>query len=420
MSMKRNLATVADLARPVRLARALARAFDGVGERCAFVGLRCGRELASAFVADGGGFGSDVPYAPLPVGCLAKLLTATLAAQTLAKARIDVETHLVDLVDVDGWHSALERVTLRHLLEHTHGLDDSLIDGPALVDGFIDVRDLARRASAARTLAHPGLVYSYGSIGAWLMAAALERLAARPYAVLLRDELLAPLGIPVGSRWAARDERPCPANGGGLSLTIADWLRFLRFAAAIPSLLDAGERASTPITPLPGWNPLERGIRLGWKYHGSGWFGHQSVWPRSSALVRVNPQRGIELALLSRDHAASVIAGRIFGDALPELFELRMPPPLPRAAAPVDTRLYVGRYASAAVHAELRVSGDALDLCVENRVRGGCQRATLSPAAAHVFFVRPAIESFPYVQLVAAGDRGLTYLWNGRFVLPRL
>ncbi len=417
--MNRNFATVADLARPASLARALADAFDGVGERCAFVGLRCGLELASAFVADGGG-GSDVPHAPLPVGCLAKLLTATLATQMLAKARIDVETHLVDLVAVDGSRPALERVRLRHLLEHTHGLDDSLIDAPALVDGFIDVRDLARRASGAPPLAQPGDVYSYGGVGAWLMAATLERLAARPYPELLRDELLAPLGIPVDSRWPAHGQRLCPANGGGLALTIADWLGFLRFAAANSSLSDGGKRGPAPITPLPGWNPLERGIRLGWKYHGGGWFGHQSVWPRSSALVRVNPRRGIELGVLSRDHAASVVAARVFGDALPELFELRMPPPLPRGAL-VDTQLYVGRYASAALHVELRASGDALELCVDNRVRGARQRATLSPAAAHTFFVRPAaIESFPYVQLVAAADRGLAYLWNGRFVLPRL
>jgi CubicO group peptidase (beta-lactamase class C family) len=420
MSANRKSATLAELMNAPRLAQALASAFDDVATRRAFVGLRLGHEVAYASVEDEGVVGGgDVPCEPMPVGCLAKILTATLAWKVLAKARIDVDTLLGSLVDLGASSTALGRITLRHLLDHTHGLDDSLIVSPTLLDGFIDVIDLARRASTVRPLAQPGALYSYGGVGAWLVAATLERLAARPYAKLLFDELLAPLGICLDSSRAATG-RPCPANGGALALTIADWIRVLGVAAANPALRDATDDVPSSVAPLPGWNPLERGVLVGWKYHGRGWFGHQSVWPGSSGLVRVNPRRRIEIALLSRDHAASVIAARIFGEALPELFEFRVPLSLASGAVPTLLAC-VGCYASGRWHVEIRQSETELDLCVEDNHVGTRQCALLSPAAARTFFVRgPAIESFPYVQLVGESDSEVTHLWNGRFVLRRL
>jgi CubicO group peptidase (beta-lactamase class C family) len=416
MHAVRNDEAVAELARPAALAAALARAFEGTARRRAFVGLTCGDATATAFVGDDGAGGHDVPAEPLPVGCLAKVLTATLASRMLADAGIDVATPLVDVVNVGRSRSLLACVTLRQLLEHTHGIDDSLLDVPLPRAEWIDTTELARRVSAERALAAPGTIYSYGNIGALLIAAVLERLAARPYARLLRDELLAPLGA---HALAGSGAPPCPSTGSGLALTLADWLRFARYAAATLAWPAGGdEMASEPIAPLPGWNPLERGVYRGWKHHGAGWFGHQSVWPGSSALLRLNPSRGIALVLVSRDHAASVVAARIFGSTLPELFDLRAPMPL-GCDALGDLRVFAGHYASAAIDAQIVPRGRVLELCVHDRARGQRSRAELSAAAARTFFARPpCIPGFPYVQAVTAGDG--CFLWNGRFVLRRL
>lgn len=416
---------VAELARPAGLAAALARAFDGVQRRHASVAFRSGTASASAFIAEGGRGGPNAPREPTPVGCLAKLLTATLATRLFARHRIGLDTHIVDLLNAGTVRRRLAGVTLRHLLEHTHGLDDSLIERPPSHAGFIDVSELAQRMTSAPPLAPPGALYSYGSAGACLTAAALEACCTRPYAQLLHEELLGPLDIRIGPASTTRHDGLgiCPSNGVGLALTVVDWLRFLASATldcAQTWPRERNERTNGAITPLPGWNPLERGIYLGWKYHGHGWFGHQSVWPAASAWVRANPRRAIALALISRDHAVAVIAGRMLGAALPELFDLRMPALL-RCGAPFDPERYVGRYGSAAIDVEVVRAGDALELCVHDRARGLRQRSALAPAADHVFFTRPPVpESFPYVQLVAAHGDEFGYLWNGRFVLPRL
>jgi hypothetical protein len=318
---------------------------------------------------------------------------------------------------MDRSRAAFEGVTLRHLLEHTHGIDDSLIDRPMLNDALVDVAELAHRASVELRLSQPGDVYSYGNVGAWLTAAALEQLAGRAYAELLRGDLLAPLGVRIDGAAIGNGSFLCPSTGVGLSLSVGDWLRFLAYAAS-DHVWPRDPGGASEITDLPGWHPLERGIWLGWKSHGHGWFGHQSAWPGSSALVRVNPEREIALALISRDHAASVIAARLFGAALPELFDFRMPRPI-APGAPLDLQRYVGRFASAALSADVRLRGGALELHVQDRTRGRWQCTALSPAAAQTFFATPpVIESFAYLQFVTV--RGVAYLWNGRSVLPRL
>src|SRR5690606_41457828 len=67
-------------------------------------------------------------------------------------------------------------LTFRHLLEHTHGLDDSgLPPAPRRADGRIDVGRLLA-CLEGRRIAVPGEVYSYSNAGAVLVAAALEAL----------------------------------------------------------------------------------------------------------------------------------------------------------------------------------------------------------------------------------------------------
>jgi len=120
---------VAELAQPAGLARALAQAFDGVSRRRACVAFSSGGNWASAFVADGGRGGTNMPREPMPVGCLAKLLTATLAIRMMAELGIGLHTRVTELLDLREARAVLARITLRQLLEHTHGLDCARI-GP--------------------------------------------------------------------------------------------------------------------------------------------------------------------------------------------------------------------------------------------------------------------------------------------------
>jgi hypothetical protein len=129
----------------------------------------------------------------------------------------------------------------------------------------------------------------------------------------------------------------------------------------------------------------------------------------------------------SRDEPASIVAARVLGSALPELFDLRLPP----RGMGVDLERCVGRYASAAWTADVAIADGALELAVAARNGARIERSPLRPMAGGLFFpVGARTDRFPYVQFVR-GDRrdrsadrssdhdGDLYLWNGQFLLPR-
>ncbi len=267
-------------------------------------------------------------------GCITKLFTAALVEKAQRELGLALDQPLTDALGLDAGrlpHAA--GVTIRHLLEHTHGLDDSgLPHCPRRADRFIDVSSLLRRLAPHR-FAPPGALYSYSNAGAWLLAAALERRRGRRYAEMLSLELFAPRGLGMHVRLPSlvpgSPGRVCPAMGAALALSTRALLSFLRLIA-LPDLrrhAPGPDARSADITPLPGWNPLERGVYGAWKYHGEGWFGHGSAWPGASLMVRVHPRRRVALLIASRDHPAPVLAAKLFARVLPEFRNLAIPNP---------------------------------------------------------------------------------------------
>jgi hypothetical protein len=402
---------IAELAQPERLRSELERAFVGPIARDVIFGVRCG--AVGACVALGRRVGASGPlHLPIRVGCIAKLFTALLARHAFEARRIAPDEQISDLLPIGAARRALGGITVRQLLEHTHGLDDSLSSTmPRDSRGWVDIEALALDLRAAAPLATPGALYSYGNAGAWLIAALLERLGSRSYAVQLAETLLEPLGV--GALGCAASI--CPSTGGELALDPTDLLNFVAestFAAPDfwPDDACAGDYGFA--TPVPGWNPLERGVYLGWKYYGAGWLGHQSVWPRQSVLVRVHPRRRLALMAASSDHPAAVVAARVFGAYLPELFELRVP------ARPNATQEPpVGKFTSRAWRVDVRHVDGESELCARRSDTSGECSAILRAVTPSLWLTRPVLSMFPHVELVEL-DRA--YLWNGRFVLPRV
>lgn len=401
---------IAALAEPASLRSEVERAFEGVSPRDAVVGFRCGARRACVDLR-GGIVSSGPSRASIRVGCLAKLFTAMLARRAFEAGRLAPGEQLSDLFTAGAARRALRGITVRQLLEHTHGLDDSLLcTMPRDAAGRVDADALAHELRAAAPLGLPGALYSYGNAGAWLIAAALERLGSRPYAVQLVDAVLAPSGVEARVDSAS----VCPATGGELALDAIDLLNLVADAAlAAPAIWPDDRRAGDYgfATPLPGWNPLERGVYLGWKYHGAGWIGHQSVWPGHSVLVRAHPRRRLALVAASADHPAAVVAARVFGAYLPELFELRIPA---RPAAAVERP--AGAFGAAAWRVELSDTGDELALHARRRDSSAECSATLRAVVPGLWLTRPVLSAFPHVEVI---DLDRAYLWNGRFMLPR-
>jgi hypothetical protein len=405
-----RIESIAELAQPERLRSELERAFAGLTAPNVAVGFRCGAVSACAVSAERTVLSG--PFrAPIRVGCIAKLFTAMLARRAFDARRFAPDEQASDLFAACDVRRALRGISVRQLLEHTHGLDDSRFSAPPRDSrGLIDVKALARELRAAPPLATPGALYSYGNAGACLIAALLERLGCRPYAVQLVETLLEPLGLHAFDSAGSI----CPAAGGELALDAGDLLDVVAEAAfAAPDVWPdekcAGDHGFA--TPLPGWNPLERGVYLGWKYHGAGWLGHHSVWPGNSVVLRAHPRRQLALIAASSDHPATVVAARVFGAYLPELFELKVPV---RRNASLDPP--TGTFVSAAWRVEIKEVGGGPELRALRLDRADESSAALRAVLPGLWLTRPVLPAFPHVELVEL-DRG--YLWNGRFVLCR-
>lgn len=391
----------AELAEPALLARLVASRMPVVRGRVS-VAFAAGANAAEASA------GSAVPEVRWPIGCLAKLFTATLVRGAAAAGRIELDGAVEPLLGAS--HGTLRGVTPRQLLEHTHGLDDSLLAPPRYAGDRLDRAELLGRVGALERFASPGAVYSYGHVGAWLAAAAVERVLDRSFASLARGQLLAPLGSPALE--ANARARFCPAGGGSFALTARELARFGLLAFE----RDGGLRGA-PVAPLPGWHPLERGVCLGWKHAGAGWFGHQSALPGASCFLRVHPERRLALVVAASEEAAALVATRAFGAHVPEVFE-------PRAISGPDgpPSELAGVYAQAAWVVAVVRTRDAWLADSWQRGADGAHdkpvRASLVPVRG-MLFARPAHEHLPYVELVA-GENGASWLWNGRCVLRRV
>jgi hypothetical protein len=172
-----------------------------------------------------------------------------------------------------------------------------------------------------------------------------------------------------------------------------------------------------PTTPLPGWHPFERGIALGFKFAGGGWFGHQSVWPGASTFLRVQPQRSLALAVAAREQPATLVALGVLGKHFAELFAGRtMVPAEPRA------QLLPGCYEQAAHVVAVAGTPHGFRADAWDRDERGGQRGQRASAVLErigcIWLTRPASGLVPYLEAVPGVD-GAVWLWNGRVVLRR-
>lgn len=372
---------------------------------------RVARVVFAAWCADrefyfsaGGGSADAAARERIGLGCLTKLLTAELVWDACLAGDLTLDEEVRDRLRCRS--AALAGITVRHLLEHSHGLDDSLLlRAPVASSGRIDTERLIEQLGAVPPLAAPGELYSYSHAGAWLAAAVLERCHDAPYGALLANRCspaLAPHARPV-----------CPAVGAGLRVTAAQLLHFLRAS------IEQWPQASGGGVSLPGWSPLEQGIERGWKRHGAGVFGHQSVLPGAASLVRIVPSQRLALLVASAAEPAAVVAARLIGAELPELVGVQ---PLPSAAIDSPSRSYAGCYRSAARCAIVGHARGALH--VHAMETGGARspaRISLRPAGADSFLAAGHCAGpFAFVQFVRPQKSGFRFLWNGRTVLRRI
>ncbi|MHC1787416.1 MAG: serine hydrolase domain-containing protein [Christensenellales bacterium] len=133
-----------------------------------------------------------------------------------------------------GYDPALEKVTLRHLLSMSSGLDPRS-DGGSLRGK----RDWARTALGFRVLHQPGTQFHYNTLGTYLAG----RMVARRTGMSLRDYLLPRLFLPLGIRKPQWDCCPLGYNTAGFGLHLS----CLDIAKVAQLLLDGGVHEGRPL-----------------------------------------------------------------------------------------------------------------------------------------------------------------------------
>ncbi len=295
------------------------------------------------------------------------------------------------LPGLPGWS---DRVTLRHLLQHTGGVREYLTEEfwTAAGEGkYPDLDSVLRRIATFEDLEFdPGTRWRYCNSGYVLLGAVVERASGRSFASFLKEHVFDRLGmadtfvgetdervprLATGYEYKTRgDFRPAPwhfavigwADGNMIS-TPADLFRWGQ-ALYTDELLPLSELAAAfvPCRPLDatfsryGFGHLvgdRRGVRE--IHHGGGTLGYVSAFTRFTdeqlTLVILSNAAGIKLAEI-----AGRVAGMCLGDKLAPL----APAVLPEASRQEVAGLYEGSPRDHRIRVTVRAVPDG-DLAAE-------------------------------------------------------
>jgi Beta-lactamase len=422
---------IRDLVDEARLRIRLERACAQQAKSRVTVGIFCCDACAIAGVGNGDSFGRPPTEDRSFVGCLAKPLTASLVSQGIEDGWIGLDQPVPKLLsrpETDGF-DPFEGICVRHLLNHTHGLDLSALgQTPYRDDGYIDIQTLRSVAVRYRRLSRPGDLYSYSNSGSWIAAAILEEHFRIRYDEILLTRLLGPLGI---SPTIGLTSTPafCPAVGGSLTLSVDELLMFLRWCmtgkhANAKLAIGRGVMPGTPIA-LPGLS-IEHGICLGWKYYGDGWYGHNALLSTTSVVVRFHLEDQIGLVVTADNRSAAVTLARVFGRMLPEFRDLKLPRPLSGSElSRSEIEACLGTYANGDTLALITSDGstrlilEIVDKSTDKKsaffIRTNLQQCTQS-----AFMLEPNAMIFgTWIQFIRPSTIGYQYLWNGKELYRR-
>lgn len=148
--------------------------------------------------------GSETPLSVedrFQVGSITKTMIATGVLRLVTQRRLALDTPVQEILPEILWENSwndAHPVRLRHLLNHTAGLEDAglrhIFSGSAHPDSPLsEVFGDSPPRVTVRT--RPGVEYSYSNIGYMLVAMVIERVVGQRYETYLDANLLQPLGM---------------------------------------------------------------------------------------------------------------------------------------------------------------------------------------------------------------------------------
>jgi CubicO group peptidase (beta-lactamase class C family) len=398
------------------------------------------------------------------VGSITKIWTATMIMQLVDEGQLSLDTTVGEVLprtrlgagDLGG------RVTVRHLLTHTSGLDGDVFTDTGRGDECVE-RYVGLLAEIPSVFA-PGAAYSYSNSGFVVLGRIIEVLDGQSWDESLRERLVGPLGItrtvtlPEDAilHRAAVGHRRCgtpvdvwnlPRGVGPAGLITAaagDLLTFARLhldggvtaegkrlvsEASVTAMQAAG--ALIPDFSAPG-----SAVGLGWRL--SRWgdrtiIGHDGDTIGQSAYLRIDPEAGVAACLLTNATESEALYREVFNEVFGSLTGATMPaPPRPAGSGPQagetpDLQRHTGHYERVSRQFDVSVRDGQLRMTLT--MTGNLAALTaaepedllLHPAdSSGTRFVLRSRDDEPWVPLSFGrlGD-GTPYLYAGGRVTPR-
>ncbi|GAB3758934.1 serine hydrolase domain-containing protein [Microlunatus parietis] len=316
-----------------------------------------------------------LPDTVFQIGSITKPYTAILMARAIADGRTALDQPAAEILgpnaplSSDAEASAL--ITVGQLLTHRSGIDGDRFTDTGRGDDCLE-RYVAGLGGVAQMF-RPGALYSYSNAG-WVVAGRLlEILYGKPWRLVLRDQLIEPLGLTHTSTLAeeailhsvavGHTDRTTPVSywglpqsigpAGGISATAAEVL-----AVAAELVRDGGRLlppdAAAAMLADHGANPpglqIEGHQGLGWmvgRWQGEPVFGHNGLTVGQSAYLLVLPGLRRALCLLVNGPGAANLWFELRRSTIAG-YGLEVPPgSLATTGAAEPLEPWLGRYARA-------------------------------------------------------------------------
>lgn len=329
------------------------------------------------------------------IGSVTKVLTTTLVLHQVDKGVIDLDEPVVRyLPEFRLATPGAEEIRVRHLLNHTNGIDADLFfpagDGPGAQQVFLD------GLRSCGSLFRPGQYVSYSNGGMNLAGCLLEAVTGTPYLDLLEREVYAPVGMQDSSTTAEQailrgtavghfhdlatmqvhptamfklPDTWAPAGASAIS-TVGDLLAFARTHLAggvAPSgtrLLSAESTALMRSASVDMVSPSVPPLGLGWLLMP---FGDTTVVtmtgasPGGVAVLALVPEHDFAFAAYSNHPQSVMLHDEILLGVLREHLGIAVPDLISGPVPDVDLTPYAGTYRSNQLRVDVSVVDGQLE-----------------------------------------------------------
>ena len=382
---QRRLAVLAERHRVPGAALGILRVGDGADETC----------LASYGVINKATGVETTDDSVFQIGSMTKVWTSSLVMQLVDEGKLDLDAPIVDVLpelelsDPD----VRARLTMRHLLTHTSGIDGDIFTDTGRGDDCLE-RYVALLAEAAQN--HPlEATWSYCNAGFSLAGRVIEKITEGTWDAAIKERLVGPLGMThtgtlpedallhraaIGhvSEAGSEPER-APAWGlfralgpaGLVNSTPADVLAFARMhltgGLAPDGTRILSESAVSAMAEheadLPDKYTLGDSWGLGWirfGWDGRRLIGHDGNTIGQAAFLRVLPDEGLAVTLLTNGGNPRDLYEDLYREIFQELAGIEMPHPLvpPSEPVEVDVSQRLGTYERAGARLEVLAGDD--------------------------------------------------------------